>query len=266
MWKKWWLRNLRLPDDEGAGESEGGGTGTEGSGEGEGEGKGKPGGEQSEEVKLLTKTVSQLAEGLAAMQQSQSAMTDALSKISKGGDSDKPDKPEPSTADILKDADVDSMDQKSLAAFILENVSKVLDAKMSKLMEGVDERVTGLAGEFQQQNAATQVQKIAEAHPDFFEWAPEIKRLLQENPTLSVQRAFTLAKEENPDKKAAMVKKYKKTPAQNEGKPRVVGGLTPTSSKTTGTGKMTAREAAEKAMDETLADIEGLLSKDVAFK
>ena len=44
---------------------------------------------------------------------------------------------------------------------------------------------------------------------DFDDWLPEMKELAVENPTLSVERLFGLAKLENPTKVAELVEKYK---------------------------------------------------------
>ncbi len=233
-----------------------------------GEGDDKNKGEPSAEVKLLTQTVAVLSQGLEEMQRSQASIADVLTKLQEGGGPSKGDKGqiEEEDADLFKDVDVDSMSQAQLAKFLLDNVGKVLEAKISKLSGRMDERIDGLAGEFQQKNASEQVQKLSEKNADFFEWAPEIKRLLQENPTLSVQRAYSLARSENPEKVATMAKKYKTEVKEVKGKPKTFG-LTPTSSRSTeGTGKMSAREAAEKALDEVLGEVDGLLSEESAFR
>ena len=205
------------------------------------------------QIELLTRSVGLIAEGLSKMEGNQSTIVATLAEITKQSKGDVRQQLE---EDFGKDIDVEQLDRKQFASFILANAKKDLQAEMKKLMDGVDSRVTDLAGRFETKNANEQVTKTAELNADFWEWSSEIKQLLKDNPTLSVSRAYNLAKAENPTRLAELDKKYK--PAKKENKERSFLGLTPTSSlgtRDSGTGKMTQKEAAEKAFDTVMSDL-----------
>ena len=204
-----------------------------------------------QQIELLTKSVGLLAEGLQKMEGNQQNIVSALANItsqSKGAVR------EELKEEFGKDVDLEQLDRKDFAAFIIKSAEVVLKTEMAKLLGDVDKKVTNLASSFESKNANEQIAKAADQNPDFWEWSNEIKQMLAENPTLSVNRAYQLAKSENHKKAEELNKKYAKP---TEKKEQSFLGLTPTSSIGTrdATGKMTQKEAAEKAFDKVMGDL-----------
>jgi hypothetical protein len=101
-----------------------------------------------------------------------------------------------------------------------------------------------------------EIKKIAEAHPDFWEYEAEMRSLAQTHPTLGVDELYALAQQKNPDKtaqiKAAADKKAaeEKEVAEKDKKPEFTG-LLPTSGKVAESTNMKKEDAVEKAWQET---------------
>lgn len=205
----------------------------------------------AQQIELLTKSVGLLAEGLQKMEGNQNDIVATLAKIT---EQSKGEVREQLDNKFGEDVDLEQLSRKDFAAYIVENASKALTAEMQKVLGEVDSKVNNLAANFESKNANEQIQKTAESNPDFWEWSQEMKALLQENPTLTVSRAYHLAKSENQEKANKLKAKYDK-PA--ESKKQSIFGLTPTSSigSRGDTGKMTQREAAEKAFDKIMGDL-----------
>lgn len=204
-----------------------------------------------QQIELLTKSVGLLAEGLQKMEGNQQNIVAALAKIT---DQSKAGVREDLKEEFGKDVDLEQLDRKDFAAFIIKRTEAALKDEMAKLLGDVDKKVTNLASSFESKNANEQIAKTANDNPDFWEWSTEIKQMLSENPTLSVNRAYHLAKSENQKKVEELNKKYTKPAAKKE---QSFLGLTPTSSIGTrdATGKMTQKEAAEKAFDKVMGDL-----------
>lgn len=98
---------------------------------------------------------------------------------------------------------VDEISQKDMINILAGTVGKALDAQ-SKLMEqrtaqlvsGLTERIDGTQKVIMEMMARGQVSKAQEKYKDFGEYREDIKKLLTENPNLSPERAYLLAKTE----------------------------------------------------------------------
>lgn len=225
-----------MEDDEGVG------AGNAGDGAA---GDGKP--DVGQQMELLTKTVGLLAQGLQELQGNQSKFTEALEGFSKTNV--QPPRAEEPKADPFDGADLDTMTNKDLVQLLLTKLSGAMEEKIAKTAEHIDSKVSALAERFEGKNASEQIEKVAGKNDDFWEWASEIKLLLKDTPTLSVDRAYKLARAENPDKVEKLKSKYEK---KVETKSNLFS-LTPTSSRQSGTGKMSQRDAAEKAFNEVMS-------------
>ena len=208
-----------------------------------------------QQIEMLTKSVGLLAEGLQKMEGNQASIIETLAKFSDQTKGEIKHQVEEKFGD---DVDFEQLDKKQLAALILDMSKKNMAADIKELLGGVDTKIQNLAASFENKNAAEQVAATADKNADFWEWSNEIKQLLKDNPTLSVQRAYTLAKSENEKKVNELAVKYKKPDAE---KKQTFIGLTPTSSIGTRdtTGKMTQKEAAEKAFDKVMGDLGDVL-------
>ena len=206
----------------------------------------------AQQIELLTRSVGMLAEGLQKMEGNQGNIVAALAKIT---DMSKSEVRAQVAEDFGDDVDLEQLDRKSFAKFLMDNISKSFKSELESSMKSIDARVTNLATSFESKNATEQIAKTAEHNADFWEWSAEIKQILSENPSLTVNRAYNLVKAENPDKVQTLQKKYTKEPAKKE--PSFLG-LTPTSSVSTrgsATGKQNARAAAESAFDKIMGDL-----------
>jgi hypothetical protein len=211
--------------------------------------------QHEQQIELLTKSVGLLAEGLQKMEGNQSEIIATLAKVTEQSKGEVRQELEHKFGEGV---DLEQLDRKDFAAFIMENTAKALRSEMTKLLEGVESKVTNLATSFESKNANEQISKTAHDNPDFWEWSGEIKNLLKENPTLTVNRAYNLARSENKDKVKELDTKYAKPVAKKE---QSFLGLTPTSSvgARDGTGKMSQREAAEKAFDKVMGELGDVL-------
>lgn len=208
------------------------------------------------QVELLTKTVGLLAEGLQRMEGSHNDVLAALAKMS---DQSKANVQEAAEVKFGEDVDLTQLDRKQFAALIIDSTRKAVQSELNKITSDVDTKVSELGARFESKNANEQINKTAEANPDFWEWSTEIKQLLKENPTLSVARAYNLAKAEDTKKAKSLDSKY--NPPKSKGEQSGFG-LTPTSSIGTrsGTGKMNQKEASEKAFDTVMANLGDVLN------
>ena len=206
------------------------------------------------QLELLTKSMNILTAGFQSLQENQAALANTLSELNtKVGTP--VEHANTSPKDIFADVDLEQLDRKQFAQLMISTTANALKAEMNNLLGGVDDRISGLAERFESKNAEEQIGKVSGNNPDFWEWSGEIKTLLKENPTLSVSRAYNLAKTENPEKATKLSKQYNKS----ETKDQSFFGLTPTSTRTRGTGKMTQKEAAEKAFENVMGNLSAAL-------
>lgn len=256
-----WLKHAKLsPEDDNSGGGGGGGDGSSDADKSvDKDDKGKLSTE--EHLNRLGQALTLLAGNFDTLLESQKTLAKRFEDgiAVKPIKDDSPKEPQ-SLAERLKDVDTSTLDNKQLMEILSGHVGEVLDAKMRHYMGQVDEKVSGLADALNTSTARAEIEKVstAKGNEDFFEWSREIRDLMKTHPTISVAQAYRLAKTENPDKVAELTKKYAKAPA-DAGKSRSFS-LTPTSSRGGDSGKMTPQAAAEKAFDDVMGELEGLVS------
>lgn len=236
-----WPRNFKMEEDNG---------GDPGNGAPNSEPPKKE--EPNQQVELLTKAVGLLSQGMSELQAQNQKITETLEAVRKGSEPPQPKSKSLEEELAERGDDVETMTNKELLELMVGKLTEKFENRIKELSGEVETKVGGLAQQFHSRVSAEEVGKIAEKNPDLMEWSGEIRALLKDNPTLSVSRALTLAREENPQKKAELTKKYAKPPSEAKSKGF---GLTPTSSRTTGTGKLSPKEAAEKAFDEVMSSL-----------
>ena len=248
MWPKYSLM------DEAGGETGGAGGGDAGDGD-----AGAP--KADPQVELLTKSVGLLTQGLQQLSEQQAQIAASLETFSKSATPPKDETPPDDN--IFNDVDLEQLDRKQLIGLITKSITTEMQKTLGGITNDVDTKINNLAERFEQKNAGEAVQRAAEANPDFWEWSTEIKQLLKENPTLTVSRAYNLAKSEAPKKVEELGKKYLK---EEQGSTKVnrdfgLMGLTPTSSRSSGekNSKMTFQQASEKAYEKVMDDLDEVL-------
>lgn len=176
----------------------------------------------------IADALKQMAEGQKAMmtliaQQGQmftgitKMMTDMSQTFAKGINLNQPPPP-PTPPDFSK------MDAGSITKFMLDEVKKMTE----EVREGVKKDLDKLKYDIARGEQSDELDKVRsqKGNEDFNEWLPEMKKLLENNPNLSVQQLLNLARSENPTKASEMREKYK---PKDEANGVVFGGLTPTS-------------------------------------
>ena len=237
---------------EGATDDTGAGAGAAGAGAAD-EDKAKAAVDVSkQQIELLTKSVGLLAENLQKMEGNQGQIVAALAKITEQPKSDVKQQLETQFGD---DVDLEQLDRKDFARYIRTHMLADIKGEVSKLSDAMIAKIEDLGGRFESKNANEQIERTANSNKDFWEWSSEIKGLLKESPTLSVSRAYKLARSENPDKAKELDKKYN---PPGKDKEQNFLGLTPTSftGAREGAKKMNASDAANKAFDDVMSELD----------
>jgi len=223
--------------------------------------KPKTGGEDTEDLK---DTVKALSAGLTAIQDSQKAMADGMTMMAKHleglpgsiSSSLKDVLPAPKDDDDRRQeepADLEGLSRKDFLGIIMQQVGGVLDDKLG----GIDERVEHANENATRSNLVLLLREAQEKHKDFGEWREEIKTQFKENPNLSPEQAYILARGADPTKAQEIDKKFTEADETGEADDKATGtkfgGLRSGSSggdTEEPTGDLNLQDAAQKAFDE----------------
>jgi len=143
---------------------------------------------------------------------------------------------------------------------LMKHISKVVADVVEKKVDLVRKDMSSLSNDVTEKTAKQELQAFAKENPGLYHFVDEVKALIEETPGLSFERAYKLARAENPDKAkdvdAQIARESGKTDDEVKEKKLPFGGLTPTSGSTVGEDgkevKMTSDDAAAKAWEETL--------------
>jgi hypothetical protein len=165
-----------------------------------------------ETISGLANTVQQLQNGMASIAQHINA-------------------PPPAEAEEDEDIAIDASKLEGMSRAELVNlVLGVVDKKISSTARQLDSKVTGLEQGVRTYVAQEDVRRAADSHPDFWEWKDEMTELARDNPSLTADRLYKLARAENPDKAEKVNARYTKPAAPAPAtKPKAYGGLFPSS-------------------------------------
>lgn len=239
---------------------EGGKPGAGGTGSGDDGKSGEEGAKPpdiTQQVNLLTQAVGLLSQGHEGLKTTLESINTTLTGLQPKKD----DPPRPSIDSIIKDLDEEGLDDKTKQQRLLSNIETLIADRVGEAVSKVTAQVDSLNATFQSSQAGAAVREMAGQNKDFFEWAPEMKALIAENPTLTVARAYALAKAENPTKLADMTKKYA---PKTEGQRRTLSLMPSSTLRGEKPGKMSQKDAALDAFDRVMAQFEGngLLGSD----
>ena len=199
------------------------------------------------------KEIQQAVKGIALLVQNQATaqtkmqgdFTEAMKTLAES------QKPKPASLEDQQDA-INDLDNSGLLQLVVSEVGKVVDSKLGTVADDLkktnqdinDTRLTG------------QLRELMNDNPDFLDWKSEMAAIAKENPTLSMERIYKLAKLEDPDKAEDLKKKYSDDDDDTKGdfiSLMPTGGAYDDSDE-----KPTKEEAAEKAWEETVAQFPGL--------
>ncbi len=160
---------------------------------------------------------------------------------------------EPKPQELSSDA-VDRFTNSELVG----HVTDVVLGKVKALVEPLSKGISSISKGSQEDRIRTQISELSRKHPDFDEWAGEMRSVLEGNPSLSnnIEDVFMLAKARNPDKVAEIDKKNK---AKDGGDQQSNFGGLPSggSSGEAERTNMDSKEAALSAWDKTMGNILG---------
>lgn len=212
------------------------------------------------ELKKQLDDSNKLLKGLAALVQQQGAAITSintnLTTLSKShtqpnGDDDDDDDGE---------VDFDGMKQGDFAKFMIKEVGKLLDQRLTD----VDGKVKGVVTEFRNDKIRDQFVKLSSDIKDFRDWGEEISALSKIHPSLNLKQLYTLARDGDPDKAKQMDEKYAEKKEEPKGEMSLFGGFRPTIGKASGDGdgkeakKMTADEAMNASWNAIMTEFPAL--------
>lgn len=161
---------------------------------------------------------------------------------------------------LFEGVDLTQLDNAGLANLVVQKATdiatKITEQKMKEVGSTFDGKLGELANTVHSKNAKEAMQAVAKDNPDFMEWGPEMRKVIGEHPSVSIQQAYVLARAENPHKVAEMTKKYAKAPEVK------YFSFAPSGTRSDGGGKMSQQQAAEKAFDEVFGSAPQLLNSD----
>jgi len=186
------------------------------------DGKGGGGGGGAEaQIAALTKSIGILASGMRELQEAYKTQSATLAKLAEPGE-----KPKSGGSADLTDPnlDLDQLDRKEFMALLLSRFDERLSDVVGGVKKEYDERLSTVSNSFHDDVASRELTNISGKHKDFYEWREEVQSLLKATPGLTLARAYTIARTENPEKAQELDKKYNPPEPKQE-----FLGLTPTS-------------------------------------
>lgn len=209
--------------------------------------------------KALEDNLTKLTQAIGALAQNQQDLqgnfNEIVQKLDGLGKNDKDELEEDNDhTPGLADADLEALDRKGFLDVILSQVNKSLEGVQTKL----ESTVGGLRDDLSTKDLKKALTQAASKYKDFKDWGKEIKQLSEENPTLSVERLYKLARVENPDRAKELDEKYAEPDKDDTGNKKTIGGfggLTPTSGAIDEKPEnMDMKQASEAAWSEVFQD------------
>jgi len=205
--------------------------------------------------KQMVSVISALGAGLKEARTQNEALSAKIGELTDTLKDVKTNKSESMNQAGLSDEQLNEMPQ----AEFIKHVNKIISDNVSRATGDVRKDIAKVSDTFTQKSLQEEIKNFAKEHPDLLDFTEEIKSIIDETPGLSVQRAYALAKTENPDKATTVAEKYKTDADRPQRQP--FGGLTPTSGASPAgeDGKpLTQDKAADKAWNDTLTKFPAL--------
>ena len=147
---------------------------------------------------------------------------------------------------------INDLDNMGLMSLVVKEVGKVVDDKL----DSVTDTLKGTQQDLNDTRLAGQVKELMNDNPDFMDWKSEMAAIARDNPSLSIERIYGLAKMESPEKAAELTEKYTDADKKED---KGFLSLMPTGGAYDDSDeKPTKEEAGEKAWEETIAQFPGL--------
>lgn len=198
----------------------------------------------------VVEIVKTLASGQTNLQESLKSLQETLSTANKHED------PEPEDVDP-DDVELETLSRKDLLKLIEKNVDKKMQANLNPLKNSIE----GVGSKLDEAISSVTVKEFQKENPDLMEWKNEIAGIFKGGRATNVNDAYRLARLDDPDKAAAIDKKY--APAVEKSKDidavHVFKGFPPNSgTATTKNTRMTTKQSADAAWEEATAAMPGI--------
>lgn len=183
---------------------------------------------------------------------------------------DDEDEEEDEQSTSFSDVDLETMSRAQLLDFINNNNEKALKRALKaiedKFAKPIVNQVTNVENSVRAQQLQKEIDSLAGANKDFWDWRDEMIKINNENPDrLSPTRLYHLAKAENPAKAAELAKKYDTSGnGKNERDARKpsFGGFQPGSTSSKQNAKMSTEDALEDAYAQMVSRHGNILSQE----
>lgn len=214
----------------------------------------------------MTKVVEGLNAGLKSVQDTQGAIAQSLQLMAQNldglpaalktalGDGGSGKRQE----EKGNEADLESLSRKDLVDVIVGKVASEIESKLGQ----VDERINNASETATRSGLVLLLRDAREKYPDFDEWESEIRAVAKEQPNTTPERAYLIARGENPEKakelETKLDEKNKADEAAAGSSKEKFGGLQSGGggeSSADPDGKMTPVDAADKAFAEVFDGI-----------
>jgi hypothetical protein len=155
---------------------------------------------------------------------------------------------------VVDDKDLENLSRAEFAQYLIGTIQK-------GVIEPIKEERKQDTVRAQQADLARQAKEVHDKYADFNSWHDEMRDNIKAHPGMTIERAYKLARAENPEKAEEVDVETGKKEKEREGKVKkaapkediIFGGLTPTSTLTSSSNKenggMSVKEAANAAWD-----------------
>lgn len=160
--------------------------------------------ETEDAIKAVADSVKVLADGQSALQGSIGQLTNSMSQNLQASNQQHNDNtPEPFNMPGAEE--LEAMDRTALVNVIASKVTSDLDAKLNPLTQAISKLDQGIST----QASKTEFQQVSSKYPDFLKWKDEIVASVNATPGLSLEKAYKLARLEDPEKATQVDKEFK---------------------------------------------------------
>lgn len=193
--------------------------------------------------------LSKLSESLGRIDTTMAALGGRLVTLENGGGSSKESDSDSGSKDLSMD--LETMDRSQFAEHMSKNLLQIIRKEM---FEPLSEQIKGTQGRIGKMSAQDELSGMVEKHKDFADWREAMSQRLKGNEQLSLEDAYKLARADDPKKAAELDAKYNPKPKTFDA---TLGfyGFGDSASTDAKSGKMDAKQAAEAAWSETMANL-----------
>lgn len=153
--------------------------------------------------------------------------------------------------------DIDMMSRQDYGEVL---VNRSLMTMKAQIIDPLMAEIRGQEASRMKDSATRQITDMRDKYDDFQDWGQEMSAILKETPEISLQRARTVARAENPEKAVKLDEKYKKetpqeTPAGTPTNVQSLGSMRPNSSTPEPSKAMNFTEASNNAWNQNASGL-----------